>query len=434
MNYKESLKYLDTFVNFEKKAFSADNFSLGKVRFLLQALKVDYQRLKYIHIAGTKGKGSTAQFCASILAASGYKAGLYTSPHLVDIRERIKILFGKDETMISEKKFAALATVFKPLLEKIRKENFSFFEIYTAIALQYFIDCKVDFAVLESGLGGRLDATNVVTPLVSIITPIDYDHTAILGKSLKKIAREKAGIIKKNVPVVSAHQKTQAAKVIKAKCRMQGSGLSILGKDFFAEKIIAQDDSVTFNYVSKAFNIKKLKSKIIGQRQAENAALAIAALKVIEDKGSVKKLNYRQGLRKAWLPARFQVVCRIPLTILDVAHNEVSFEALKQNLKDYFPGKKVILIFAVSADKDFRAMLRDFCYEQLILCEFDHPRCRPAQEIKRVYPYGRLAENIHEAYSLAEKFCNKERLILIAGSFFLAGEFLKVKDCKTGNR
>jgi len=434
MNFKESLKYLDTFINFEKKAFSAENFSLDKVRFLLKTLKVDYPRLKYIHIAGTKGKGSTAQFCASILAASGYKTGLYTSPHLIDVRERIQILSGAKARLIPRGKFATIVTYFKPLLEKIRKENFSFFEIYTALALQYFIDQKVDFVVLETGLGGRLDATNVVMPLISVITPIDYDHTLILGKSLKKIAYEKAGIIKKNVPVVSARQTIEAARVIKAMALAQQALLLILGKDFFSDHFVANCDGVTYNYVSNYLNINELKIKTIGRCQADNSALAIAALRVLERAGLCRRLNYRKGVRAARLPARFEVVCKNPLTVLDVAHNVVSFKALVENVKDYFSGKKIILIFAAVADKDFKAMLCLLKYERLILCGFDHPRCLVPEKIKKVFSDGQLTKNISQAYALAKSFYKKDDLIVVAGSFFLAGEFLKLKHCKPHNR
>ena len=434
MNFKESLKYLNSFVNFEKKAFSAENFSLDKVRFLLKILRVDYPRLKYVHIAGTKGKGSTAQFCASILAHSGYKTGLYTSPHLIDVRERIQVLSGSKARLIPRKKFAAIIAHFKPLLEKIRKKNFSFFEIYTALALQYFIDQKVDFVVLETGLGGRVDATNVVTPLVSVITPIDYDHMAILGKSLKKIAYEKGGIIKKGVPVVSACQAIEAARVIKARALAQQASLSILGKDFFSDNIAAHCYGVTYNYVSNSFNINKLTAKMSGRCQADNSALAITVLRVLERAFLCRRLNYRKGIRAARVPARFEVVCKKPLTVLDVAHNTVSFKALAESIKKYFPGKKIVLIFAAADDKDFRTMLHLLKYERLILCGFSHPRCLAPEKIKKIFPEGRLTKNIREAYALAKSFYRKDDLIVVAGSFFLAGEFLKLKRYKPHDR
>lgn len=428
-NYKQAQIYLDSFINYEKKVFFPYRkvLKLERVRYIFQKLSVPYQDLKVIHIAGTKGKGSTAAFCADLLAASGFRVGLYTSPHFLDMRERIKIVTGNFQpggSMISKKDFVRILEGIKPVLENLEQKNKpTFFEVYTFIAFKYFLEKKVDFAVLETGLGGRLDATNIVTPLVSIITRIGYDHTNKLGTTLGKIAYEKAGIIKKTAAVVCGAQRKTAMRVIANKCRETGSPLFLYNRDFSAEniKVNRTDTSFSFRFFDRITG--NLKISLKGRVQTENASLAIAALFLLKEKGLIHRINLK-CIENTFLEGRFEIVKNNPLMILDVAHNQSSFLVLKENLKRYFSSKKIILIFAASKDKNVRAMLNEIEFSQLIITRFNTLRSFSPEEIKQKINKKKcfIAENIEEALKIAGRIFDKKSLILISGSFFLVAE------------
>ena len=441
MNYKKAEDYLNSFINYEKKVFSPyeKSFKLERMRFLLEYLDVSYQRMKVIHVAGTKGKGSTATFCAYILAALGYKAGLYTSPHLFSFRERIKIVksskgkgreafSGVKSFLISKKDVVEIVEKFKVCLERTRftKElgQPSFFEVYTAIAFKYFIYKDVDFVVLETGLGGRLDATNVVNPLVSVITHIGYDHTNKLGSKLADIAYEKAGIIKRNVPLVCSYQRESSLKVIKNKCVKNKVSLFLLGKDFFTRNMKLRKDRTLFDFEFQDFKINNLETSLKGKYQVENAGCALAAISLLKKQGSNSKVEFRKGVSSCFLEGRFELVKKNPLVIMDIAHNLSSFSALRENLRFYFPNKKIILIFACSKDKDVKKMLKSIDYSYLILTQFHPPRSRKPQEMKEFcgLKYASTAEDICEAFGMAKKIYRKDFAIVVSGSLFLVAE------------
>jgi len=433
LTFQKCEKYLEGFVNFERAALSdcGKSLRLERVKRLFDALKIDHRRLKVIHIAGTKGKGSTAAFCANILAASRYRVGLYTSPHLFDARERIRILRPaardrRPETgMISKKELAGIVEDFRPVLEKLRKkkdEAPTFFEVHTAIALQYFIRQKVDYVILETGLGGRLDATNLVKPLVSVITRIGFDHMDKLGNTLARIAYEKAGIIKKNTPVVCAGQDRRARAEIVGRAKALKSALKVLGRDFGIRnwKTTAGGSRFDFHWGSR--RVKDVRINLRGSCQAENAALALAAVMLID-----KNAAFKKGLGLTGLAGRFQTLKQKPLTIVDVAHNSCSFAAMQDSLRRYYPGKKIILIFGACKDKDISAMLSGFPYQRLILCGFDSPRAFDAVAAKARLKLNDtlIASDLKRAYRIAQDFYDKNSLIMIAGSFFLAAKAMR---------
>jgi len=407
---------------------------MRRVRHLFQVLKIPYQELNVVHIAGTKGKGSVATFLAYLLAFSRYKIGLYTSPHFYNFRERIKVLEKINsqvkETLISKREVVTIIEKFKPYLESLRYSpqwgKLTFFEIYTALALYFFCQQNLDFTILEVGLGGRLDATNVVTPLVSVITHIGYDHTQKLGKRLKDIAYEKAGIIKEGIPVVSSWQRPAVLEVIKNRAKALNAPLYILGRDFNFSRVRVKSNYTLFDFWFNKTKIPNLKIALKGLHQVENASLALATLLLLLEK--VKYPTIKEALSTTFLEGRFEIVKTQPLIILDIAHNPSSFTALASTLEKYFPTRKIILIFAVSKDKDIKKMLNKIKFKKIILTSFSSPRSLHPDKIARV---AGLKEPIvtgepREALKVALRLYNRDSLILVSGSLFLVAEVKKL--------
>jgi dihydrofolate synthase/folylpolyglutamate synthase len=300
------------------------NLGLDRISILLDRLDDPQRRLKVIHVAGTNGKGSTCAMIASILKEAGFKVGLYTSPHLFKYNERIKVN-GQD---ISDQDFNDGLQ----LVEKLASQPPTVFEALTALAFWYFAKQKVDYAVIEVGMGGRLDATNVVTPLICVITNIDLEHTAILGRTLAKIALEKAAIIKPGIPIITAETKPEALKVIKHQAEKNQSMLIQVG---------SQQEG--------------LHSALIGEHQKTNAACAVVAVRLAGI--NVSKEAVVRGLDKVKWPARFQLVSQKPLTIVDGAHNPAGVATLIATLKAQFPGRKFTFVLGTQSDKDSASML-----------------------------------------------------------------------------
>ncbi len=418
-------RYLSTFLNYEKNlnAFSSRNVNLARVRAVLSKLNSPQKYLKAIHIAGSKGKGSTAAFVAQILSQAGYKVGLYTSPHLYHLRERFRILdasiavkaLGKDEIFsgcISQKQFGKLIKKIRPVLEAARHHpkfgDLTYFEVLTIAAFCYFYDEKVDFAVLETGLGGRLDATNVCQPFVAAISSISLEHTQQLGKTLRKIAFEKAGIIKKNSAVVLALQSPEVLKVIKAR----SAALNVV--PMIAEK-----------------NIFKI--SLLGEHQNTNAALAVGIIQALRARGfSVDQAAVKKGLAGTFWPLRFEIVGKNPAIVLDAAHNPQSCQKLAETIKKIFPSQKVILIFGSSYDKDIRGMAPHLqaISQKVILTRARHPRAlgwtqKLAKEIFEKEDFI-ITASVKEACSQALRLAGKKSVIVVTGSLFVAAEARKI--------
>jgi dihydrofolate synthase / folylpolyglutamate synthase len=426
--YSQAISYLNSFLDFEKKPFYSykDSLKLKRVYQAADCLGVSYKNLKTIHIAGTKGKGSTAHFTAYLLASLGYKVGLFTSPHLFSFRERIKIVRFVDnkfkEKLISEKSVVEIVNKFKDKVRVFNKEKPTYFELITLIGFQYFLDTKIDYAVVEVGLGGRLDSTNIINPLVSVITHIGYDHVHLLGNSLAEIASEKAGIIKEKTPVVSSFQRKSAAKVIGQTAKKNKSSFFTLGKDFQTTNIKIRKNHTSFDFEFGKNKIKNLKIHPKGSYQVENAGLALASIFTIK-KQNIKKSLFKQALSQCLLDGRFEAISRNPLIVIDVAHNQSSARAVSDNLKKYYPDKKIILIFSCSNDKKPNQMLSLINYDSIILTQFNHWRVFDVFQLKKIFKKKAIVTtNLEDALRRAKDLYNKQSLILICGSFFLAAE------------
>ncbi|MDD5730026.1 MAG: bifunctional folylpolyglutamate synthase/dihydrofolate synthase [Candidatus Omnitrophica bacterium] len=450
MNYKETIRYLGSFVNYERKIRYPykQSFKLERIKEFLALLGDPQDSFKSIHVAGTKGKGSVCVFAAHILKEAGFKTGLYTSPHLSDCRERIRILSNKPEQgekgretglegMISKARLTKLVNGLKPLIEKFCRESkygpLSFFEVYTVLAFVYFKQEKVDFAVLETGLGGRLDATNVVNPEASAITSISYDHMNKLGDTLTEIAREKSGIIKnRGVVVISAPQDKEAARVIRKKCAAQKALLYEIGKDILLEKVDSKEGYQEFYLRGKLGCLDKLRIRLLGKHQLVNAAAACGLVLALNKslKAEIRPSAIRKGLADTRWPGRFEIISKSPSIVLDGAHNFASAQVLKETVKDIFKNKEIILVLGISRDKDIKGICRQLLpvTKKLILTRADNLRAAKPDDILAQSGCGffrrdiSLTYNVKEALKLALKDAKGKDLILVCGSIFVVGE------------
>jgi dihydrofolate synthase / folylpolyglutamate synthase len=345
--YPEALNYLNQFINYERsqpQRYAPETLSLDRVNLLLDRLGRPDHAYRAIHIAGTKGKGSTAAMIESSLRAAGYRTGFYTSPHLHTFRERMRV----NNEFITREQFARLVDEIEPHVAAV--EGLTWFEIVTAIAFLFFARSQIDVVVLEVGLGGRFDATNVVTPIVSVITSLSMDHMNLLGNSIEQIAFEKAGIIKRHVPVVSAPQVPEALDVIRRVARMRGAEL----------KVVPHPPTPSPEIRSSISGEGEAQPgvRLLGAHQLINASVAVTALHVANDRGlAVNNAAIQRGLETVRWPGRLEVLNREPLLVVDGAHNGDSAQKLAQALRDVFHVEQWTLIFGVSADKDIAAIL-----------------------------------------------------------------------------
>lgn len=437
MNYQEALKYLGSFIDYEKRP-SFDYraaMKLNRMRALLDGLGNPQRNFRSIHIAGTKGKGSTCAFVYSILKESGIKAGLYTSPHLIDFKERIRISFPKDRK-IEEAEVAALVTRIRAFLERFSKSSKfgapSFFEVYTALAFLFFSIKKVDIAVAEVGMGGRLDATNTLQPLVAGITPISLDHTDRLGKSVEAIAREKCGIIKERMTVVSSEQEPVVLNCIRKTAADKKAGLYIVGKDISYETITASPEGQTFNVRGMYGDYTLLTTPLLGRHQVANAATAIGIIESLRPHGIVICSNdIAGGITNVDWPGRLQVAGQAPWIILDGAQNEASSRALRDAVRDIFTYRKLYLVFGVSSGKDVKGISRNLfpLSDKIFFTRAETPRAVSPEKMRRDFPdlekRSTATFNVKEAVELSRRQAGPEDLILVTGSLFVVGEALK---------
>jgi len=448
MTYPEAVRYLDSCINYEQiPAYDyRESFGLERFKNFLKLIGSPQDKLRCIQVAGTKGKGSTCAFIAYILKESGFKVGIYTSPHLSDFRERIRILRPSSrnmgskrngiEGMISKVRLARLVRKLKPSIEKFNRTSrqgaLSYFEITTALAFLNFKEERVDLAVLETGLGGRLDATNTVDSLVSTISPIGYEHTRELGRSLRRIATEKAGIIKRDHRikdgnggfVVSAPQKKEALEVIRDRCRQVGARLFLAGKDI---KWRRKGNSFTIEGIGAKYS--KLKSSLIGEHQMVNAAVAVGTVEALRNyQIKISPGSIRGGILRTSWPGRCEVVQRRPLIILDGAHTGASAAALRKTIQENFRYKKLILIFGISLDKDIKGVVGHLAglADRVILTKSASPRAtEPAKLAGYFHSSGAIESSlsVSDARALALRTADRDDLILVAGSLYVVGEF-----------
>jgi len=416
MSYQKSIAYLYGLQKFGMK------FGLAKISKLLSCLDNPHKKLLFIHIGGTNGKGSTAACLASVLSKAGYKVGLYTSPHLTCFTERIKI--GNRE--ISRKDVDRLTQL---LIKKAGKINsITFFEFVTAMALLYFAEKKVDLCIVEVGMGGRLDATNVVSPIISIITNISKEHEYYLGNTILEIANEKAGIIKKKSPLITGATQANVLTLFRKRCHNLQTEFYSLGKDFF---IKTRNNHSSYHGIN--FNLEAIKTGLFGDYQYNNAAIALAAIELLrmKDYHIGDKAIYR-GLRDVYWPGRFEIVKKAPAVILDGAHNPVAMKSLRKALLKYFNFKRLILILGIMEDKNIKGMLKEIVpyAHKVILCKPNMDRAASSTSLARIIKGYNVkhykVDDVKEATLYALSIASRKDLICIAGSLFTVGEAREV--------
>lgn len=422
-NYKSCIEYI---FRLERVGIKYD---LKNIRTILKYIGNPEKKFKAVHIAGTNGKGSVASIINSVLTECGYKTGLYTSPHIMDFRERILIngkLIPKDFVMNFTGRLYGLFEKIKP----------SFFEATTAMAFEYFALQKVDYAVIETGLGGRLDSTNVLKPIISIITGISIDHTEYLGNTIESIAFEKAGIVKKNIPCVTGKMEDKAKIIIAGKCKIKKSKM-LDAETMMNAKIVGRNENCM--EIKSRFNREKilLKYPLTGYYQIHNVKTAFTALKQIAKEeriilnDSILKTGFEKVKSNSKFYGRFQKISNNPKIVIDVSHNVEGIKNIRENLK-YFKYKNLYVIFGMMKDKEYVKCLNELgkLDAKIILTKPGYKRAEEPEvlfkSVKKQEKYI-ISENVNIAYKSVKKMLGKDDLLLITGSFFLVSDFLKLK-------
>jgi dihydrofolate synthase/folylpolyglutamate synthase len=430
--------FLDTERVLDKAHFS--DLQLERVQKLLEAFGHPEDHLRFVHVAGSKGKGSTCAYLAEIMRASGYRVGLYTSPHLYSPFERIRVLepaqdsarmtTGGFEGMIAEEEAADRLAYYAPLVDELRRtEPITFYELWTALALSYFDFKKVNIVILETGLGGRLDATNAVDTMVCGITPIGFEHTAILGDTLAEIAAEKAAIIKSPTQkAVLAPQDKAAREVLEKRCASFGIRPDVIGETISVLVRQQSASGVEFD-VDGRRKYAGLTTALCGAHHAWNAALAICMAEALEVFGYVlTEESVRRGVQDIRWPVRFEVVANTPTMVLDAAHTVESAKALAETFRSVYPGKKAVLVIGMSQDKRYEAFSNEFqeIAGAVIFTRSKHPRCREfhSLDVARVLPSVDKVVTKCVPRALEEAFqrAGSDGVVLVTGSIFVCAE------------
>ncbi len=434
--FRSAVNYLDSLTNYERvvsRQYTSAKFGLARISRILAALGNPHRSFKSVHLAGTKGKGSTAAMLAGMLKGCGMRVGLYTSPHILDIRERIAV----SGESISEAAFTRAVAEVAGVTGKARVADPTYFEVLTAAAFKHFADREVDIAVVETGLGGRLDATNVIQPEVVGITSISYDHIAQLGSTLESIAREKAGVIKKNTQVVSAPQRPPVREVLRAAAEAVSAPLR------FA------DENVDFSYrfefsrtagrhariclTTPTSRFEHLHVPLLGEHQAINCSLALGMLDILKSRGfPVNDRNAMEGLSKVELIGRMQMICESPRILVDGAHNAASIDALMRAIGQNIPYDSMVVIFGCQKDKDITGMIRriQLGADKVIFTTTGSPRSAEPAELAAQYieHSGKMAQvgrTLEDAMRIALGAISHEDLICVTGSFYLVAEAIR---------
>jgi len=426
------LRYLATLCDYEHLRivrYTTQNFNLDRMRALLKKLGNPQEAFRSVHIAGTKGKGSTCAMVASMLQACGYKVALYTSPHLVDIRERIQV----NGEMIPHADFARLIRLVEPLVSKI-KPCPTYFDVLTAVAFKYFADEKVDVAIVETGLGGRLDSTNVLKPEVTAITSISKDHMAQLGHTLPLIAAEKAGIFKTGVPAITVTQDPEVEQVLKQVAEQIGAPFDVTGKSiefsyrFESSRMLGPHNRVCLTTPNSKF--EHLAVPLLGEHQAINCGLALSIIDRLKTRGlAINDARAMEGLAKTTIPGRMEMVSTTPRVVVDAAHNAASLDAAMRAIGQHIPYDSMVVIFGCCSDKDVSGMLERITSgaDKVIFTKVNNIRSANPDELAARYTelYGKMAQvapTLEQALAIAQRAVTKEDLICITGSMYLVGD------------
>lgn len=439
-NYTAALKYLiEGRLDLERTRVSRlrkTEFKLDRMKALVKALGDPQNDLRIVHVAGTKGKGSVCEMVSSALGACGYTVGLYTSPHLVDVRERIRV----GGEMITYPAFAKAMQSCAEAAAKVEKRHGppTYFELLTALALKHFADQAVDIAVIECGLGGRLDATNIIHPDVVAITQVSVDHTDVLGSTLPEIAREKAGILKKGVPAITIEQEPSALEAMNEIAEACGATIETVGKDidfsyrFEATPKYGPHTCVCLNTDRSAF--EHLVVPLPGEHQALNCGLALAVLDRLRGLGfETPETKVIQGLEGLSIPGRMELAFQNPRVLLDGAHNASSIKALMRSIGAHVPYDSMVVVFGCSEDKDIAGMLEHIALgaDKIIFTRArGNPRAIDPHDLQRQFSeisgkMSQIEETLPEALTTAAQAVGREDLICVTGSFYLVGEAKK---------
>jgi dihydrofolate synthase/folylpolyglutamate synthase len=432
--YKQALAYLFERTDYEKQErlrYNVTTFNLNRMQKLLSLLGSPHKKIHTVHIGGTKGKGSTATMLARMLEANGYKVGLYTSPHVVHLHERIAI----NSTMISESEMCGLLNrVYAPVEKMSKTDQPTFFEIMTALAFMYFLDEEVDIAIIETGVGGRLDSTNVIMPKVIGITSLSIDHQNLLGNTIDSIAKEKAGIFKRGVPAVTVQQDPLAMRVLRTEATAIQSPLSVTGGDIdFSQRFETSREHGPHTRICLSTPTSKfehLRVPLHGRHQAINCGLALAMLDKLKSAGyKIDNGKAAEGLYRVSLAGRMEMIWDDPRIMIDAAHNAASIKALIHAVGQNIPYDSMIVIFGCNSDKDVRGMLHQlqFGADKVIFTRSNSPKAVSPEDLDEMYTEicGKMcqtAASLGQALLLAKSAVSKEDLICITGSFYLIGQ------------
>ena len=425
MRYEEAMKYITEVGNF------GSNYGLERTYKLLEYLSNPEKDLKFIHIAGTNGKGSTTSMIAEILMGAGYKVGMYTSPFIEEFEERIQI----NRNNIPKEKLASLMDEVKAAVDKVIEDGYSHpteFEIITVLMLLYFKKENIDFGVIEVGLGGTLDSTNVITPVLQVITSISFDHTNLLGNTLEEIAGEKAGIIKSGIPTVIYPQKAEALKVIENKCSEMNSKLYIANCDNFKFENVVNEDRPY--QLLKYNNEVDILLPLLGEHQITNLSVAMTAIEVLNNINITNILldSIVKSIKKVKWKGRLEVLSKNPYVVIDGAHNIQGIETLSRNIKKYFKYENLYLILGILADKDVEEMIKVIApmAKKIYAVTPNSIRAELAEDLKReIIKYNENCEaydDYKEAYLTAINDANENDFVLASGSLYMIGDMRKI--------
>ena len=433
--YAKAMEYLFAKTDYERQQalrYNTTTFDLDRMVKLLKNVGNPHKKTETVHIAGTKGKGSTATMLAKMIEANSYDVGLYTSPHVTSLHERIAI----NSKMISKKDMLGLINRIQPVIEKMarQKQSPTFFEIFTALAFIHFADKKVDIAIIETGLGGRLDSTNVVEPSLVGITSISIDHQNLLGNTLDSIAKEKAGVIKKGIPVITVNQEPAAMRILEKTAHSVRAPLAVTGRDIdFSYRFESSREHGPHNRIcvtTPTSKFEHLKVPLPGEHQAINCGLALALLDKLKASGyeidDEKAIN---GLKNVSMIGRMEIISDDPRILVDTAHNAASIKALIQAIGQHVPYDSMIIIFGCNSDKDVKGMLHELQYgaDKVIFTRSNSPKAVFPQDLADMYTEicGKMCQTamtVTEAVKIAKSAITREDLICITGSFYLVGQ------------